>query len=248
MPVVEDRTILTLDSPAPDRQIRYGDDPLHVADVWSSRPAPGGPLILLIHGGFWRPAFDRKHLAPFANAIADTGLTVASIEYRREPGSPDLTIEDVSLACARLPRALEAQDDRAVVVGHSAGGHLALWCASAVAASALSIVALAPAASLTMAESLNLGSGAVQAFLGVAATSRPDLDPYERPSATVPITIIHGTADETVPVSVAEHYQRRHSATRLVKLEDVGHFALIDPRTNAWSTVIAEIRRLAGNA
>jgi acetyl esterase/lipase len=248
MPIVEDRSILSLESRAPDREIRYGDDPLRIADVWDSRPMPGGALVVLIHGGFWRPAFDRKHLGPFANAIADAGFTVASIEYRRSPGVPDLTVEDVSLACSRIPRALGAQGDRAIVVGHSAGGHLALWCATAVSDSALSIIALAPAASLAMAESLNLGSGAVQAFLGVDAALRPDLDPHERPSATVPITIIHGSADETVPVTVSEHFQRRHSSARLVKAEDAGHFALIDPRTNAWLTVISEIRRLAGNA
>jgi pimeloyl-ACP methyl ester carboxylesterase len=98
-----------------------------------------------------------------------------------------------------------------------------------------------------MAQSLNLGSGAAQAFLGVDAATRLDLDPYERASPSVPTTIIHGMADETVPISVSEHFQRKHPATRLVKLEGVGHFALIDPRTPAWSTVLSEIRRLASD-
>ena len=244
MSVVEDRTILTLESRAPDRELRYGDDPLQIADVWNSRPKPGGALVVLIHGGFWRPAFDRKHLAAFANAIADAGLTVASVEYRRLPGSPDLTVEDVSLACARIPGAIGTSGNRALVIGHSAGGHLALWCATAVSEATLSVLALAPAASLAVAQSLNLGNGAAQAFLGVDAALRPDLDPYERVSPSVPTTIVHGTADETVPISVSEHFQRKHPATRLVKLEDVGHFALIDPRTSAWSAVLSEIRQL----
>jgi acetyl esterase/lipase len=246
MPIVEDRTILSLESRAPDRELRYGDEPLQIADVWSSRPTSGGALVVLIHGGFWRPAYDRKHLGAFANAIADAGFTVASIEYRRVPGSPDLTVEDVALACDRIPGALGAPGNRAVVIGHSAGGHLALWCATAVTNAALSVIALAPAASLAMAQSLNLGDGAARAFLGVDAASRSDLDPYERASPPVRTTIIHGTADETVPISVSEHFQRKHPATRLVKLEDVGHFALIDPRTTAWSTVLSEIKRSDG--
>ena len=96
MSFVEDRSVLTLESRAPDREIRYGEDPLHIADVWESRSAADGPLVVLIHGGFWRPAFDRRHLGPFANAIAETGFTVASIEYHRVPGSPDLTTGDVT--------------------------------------------------------------------------------------------------------------------------------------------------------
>jgi acetyl esterase/lipase len=259
MPFVEDRSILSLESRAPDREIRYGDDPLHIADVWESRPQAGGPLVVLIHGGFWRPAFDRKHLGPFANAIADAGFTVASVEYRRVPGSPDLMIEDVALACARVPQRLGAKDNRAIVIGHSAGGHLALWCATGdkgrvgrespvetgVSGSALSIIALAPVASLVMGETLNLGTGAVTAFLGTPATARPELDPFERTAPTVPVTIVHGTADETVPIALSEQFQNKFPATRLLRVEGNGHFAVIDPRSDVWPILSAEIRRLS---
>lgn len=242
MPFAEDRSVLSLASPAPDREIRYGDDPLHVADVWTSRPHAHGPLVILVHGGFWRPAFDRKHLAPVANAMANAGFTVASVEYRRVPGQPDLTTGDVIDACSRVPKSLGAE--RAVVVGHSAGGHLALLCASAIGAP-LSAVALAPAASLAMAESLGLGDGAAAAFLGSPASERSDIDPYELPSPTVPVTIVHGTEDAIVPLSVSEAYTKKHGATKLVKVAAAGHFAVIDPRTAAWEAVLAEIRSLA---
>jgi pimeloyl-ACP methyl ester carboxylesterase len=239
MAFAEDRSVLSLVSPAPDREVRYGDDPLHVADVWSSRPNAGGPLVILIHGGFWRPAFDRKHLGPVANALADAGFTVASIEYRRVPGQPDLTTGDVIDACRRAPKLLGA--DRAVVVGHSAGGHLALLCASVVGAP-LSIVALAPAASLAMSESLGLGDGAAAAFLGRPANERRDIDPLALPSPNVPVTIVHGTQDAIVPLSVSEAYASKHLASKLVRVPDAGHFALIDPRSNAWTGVLAEVR------
>ena len=244
MPFAEDRSVLSLASRAPDREVRYGDDPLHVADVWNSRPNAGGLLVILIHGGFWRPAFDRKHLAPVANAIADAGFTVASVEYRRVPGQPDVTTGDVVDACRRAPTLLGA--DRAVVVGHSAGGHLALLCASVVGAP-LSVVALAPAASLAMAESLRLGDGAAAAFLGKPASERRDIDPLELPAPSVPVTIVHGTEDAIVPLSLAEAYVKKHTAAQLVKVADAGHFAVIDPRTAAWAAVLAEIRRAASS-
>jgi acetyl esterase/lipase len=243
MTFVEDRSVLSLASRAPDREIRYGEDPLHVADVWESRPAAGGPLVVLIHGGFWRPAFDRKHLGTFANAIVDAGFTVASIEYRRIPGEPDLTTGDVSLACRRVPGLLGAS--RAVAVGHSAGGHLALWAAASVAGNAMSYIGLAPVASLVMAEAQNLGGGAAAAFLGVPAQTRRNLDPLELPSPTAHVSIVHGADDEIVPKSLSEAYQLRHPATRVVTVPNAGHFAVIDPRTSAWECVLAEIKRLA---
>lgn len=242
MPFTEDRSVLSLTGRASDREIRYGEDPLHVADVWTSRPQAGGPLVILIHGGFWRPAFDREHLTPFANAIADAGFTVASVEYRRVPGQPDLTTGDVVQACRRVPQMLEA--DRAVVVGHSAGGHLALLCASLIGAP-LSIVALAPAASLALAESLGLGDGAAAAFLGKPANERRDIDPFELPSPTAPVTIVHGTEDAIVPLSVSAAYANKHTATKVVTVSDAGHFAVIDPRTRAWAAVLAEIQTLS---
>ena len=242
MAIVEDRSVLSLVAAAPDREVRYGEDPLHVADVWTSRPHAGGPLVVLIHGGFWRPAYDRKHLAPVANALADAGFTIASIEYRRVPGQPDLAMDDVVAACRQIPKQLAV--DRAVVVGHSAGGHLALLCASVIGAP-LSILALAPAASLAMAESLGLGDGAAAAFLGEPARDRRDIDPLELPSPSVPVTIVHGSEDAIVPLSLSEAFTQRHAATRLVKVADAGHFAVIDPRTSAWSTVLAEIRALS---
>lgn len=242
MPIVEDRSVLALASRPPDREVRYGDDPLHVADVWGSRPNVGGSLVVLVHGGFWRPAYDRKHLGPVANALADAGFTVASSEYRRVPGQPDLTTGDAIAACLRVPQLLGF--DRAVVVGHSAGGHLALLCASVVGAP-LSIVALAPAASLTMAESLGLGDNAAAAFLGRPASERRDIDPLELPSPTTRVTIVHGSEDAIVPLSLSEAYAKKHSATKLVTVPDAGHFAVIDPRTDAWAAVLAEIRGAA---
>src|SRR5687767_5756925 len=108
--------------------------------------------VALIHGGFWRPAYDRVHLRPMAAALRDLGWEVVSIEYRRVPGDPDATVSDVRAALSAA-----APD---VIAGHSAGGHLALWAAATMG---LKAVALAPVADLRLAEELNLDGGAVKA-------------------------------------------------------------------------------------
>lgn len=75
---------------------------------------------MLIHGGYWRPEYDRVHLRPFAAALSALGYQVISLEYRRIPGNPDAMVADIDLAIKNLPT------DDFVLIGHSAGGHLAL--------------------------------------------------------------------------------------------------------------------------
>jgi pimeloyl-ACP methyl ester carboxylesterase len=129
-------------------------------------------------------------------------------------------------------------------MGHSAGGHLCLYAGVANSTSTLiGAVALAPAADLQMAEKMKLGEGATAAFLGVSAAERADLDPARMASPTIDATIVHGLADAIVPVALAESYVAKHPATRLTKLDGCGHFAVIDPLSTAWPTVIHELRR-----
>lgn len=193
-------------------------------DVYFNRPA-----VVLIHGGFWRPEYDRTHLRPMASALP---WPVVSIEYRRIPGDPDVTIGDVKAA-------ISAIRGEFVVVGHSAGGHLALWASAVLRVPA---VALAPVTDLVMAEELDLDDGAVRAFLGVPAASRPDLDPIQLEPAQA--VLIHGDQDSLVPIGLSSAYAAAHPTSRLVVAEGVGHFELIDPLSQAWPIVIHELDRL----
>jgi acetyl esterase/lipase len=236
----EDRSILTLPSRPADTQVRYGDDPLHIADVWTSRRNDGRALLVLIHGGFWRPEYDRTHLGPMANALADAGFTVAAIEYRRVPGNPDAMASDVRQACERIPALLHSHVPP-IAIGHSAGGHLALYVAAASSAALAGVVALAPVASLVEGEARQLDGDAVRAFLGTSAAERADLDPCALPTPNTPVTIVHGDADRIVPIALSHTYCRRHPQTRLMTLEQIGHFAVIDPRSDAWPQVLAAI-------
>jgi acetyl esterase/lipase len=217
---VEDRSILDRPGPEP------------TGDLFV--PPPGVPRLgrlALIHGGFWRPSFNRRHLRPMAAALGELGWEVVSLEYRRVPGDPDVTVGDVRAALSAL-----APD---VIAGHSAGGHLALWAAAALR---LKAVALAPVADLELGERLGLDGDAVRAFLGGPAAGRPDLDPIKLPSPRA--TLIHGSLDSIVPIGLSTAYVKAHPDSRLVELADTAHFELIDPLSDAWPIVIQELQRL----
>ncbi|GAA1248091.1 alpha/beta hydrolase [Prauserella halophila] len=238
-----DRAVLTRPAPEPDRTLRYGDAPEHVADAWL--PAtPRHPLLVFVHGGYWRPAYDRVHTRPLAAALRDEGRPVVSVEYRRVPGKPDDVVADIRSALAELPAQLDARE--VVLSGHSAGGHLALWAASACPpAGLLGTLPLAPVADLRLAHRLGLGDGAVDAFLGASPDERADLDPARMAAPQRPVTILHG-AEDRLPVSVSESYVDSHPAATLVVVPDAGHFEVIDPLSTAWPAVTAALAEPAG--
>ncbi|CAA9274224.1 MAG: hypothetical protein AVDCRST_MAG57-3376 [uncultured Blastococcus sp.] len=243
----EDRSVLTRTAPAPDAVRAYGPAGEQVADVRIARGAPPDrPVLLLVHGGFWRPAFDRVHVRPMTEGLAAAGWTTVAPEYRRVPGRPDLAVGDVSAAVRALADWPESASRRVVLVGHSAGGHLALQVAATVSSppAPAGVLALAPVADLRRGQELRLDGDAVPAFLGRGAADRPDLDPARLATPSVPVRILHGTADAIVPVELSESYVRQHPTVVLTR-PDCGHFALIDPRSAAWATVLAALDDLA---
>jgi acetyl esterase/lipase len=236
MSTAEDRSVLTRSAPEPDEVRRYGGGSDQVVEVFhGDGRAAGHPLIALIHGGFWRPGYVRTHLRPLAVALREEGRTVVSMEYRREPGVPDASTDDVRAA---LAVAAGLTGGSVVVAGHSAGGHLALWAAAAApAAGLLGTVALAPVADLVAAHHASLGDGAVRDFLGGTPDGRPDLDPVRLATPDTPIWIVHGEQDAIVPVAQAYRYREAHPSAGVDVVPMAGHFALIDPLGPAWTTV-----------
>jgi acetyl esterase/lipase len=243
---VEDRSVLTRAAAPPDETVRYGDLNEQIADVrYGKEAAIHHPLVILIHGGFWRPQFDRTHTGPMCAAIAAAGWTIVSIEYRCIPGTPDATVQDAALAIERLPPRINQHNGRVIAIGHSAGGHLVLWAAANCQSSQLSgALALGPVADLQYGYANAIGDNAVHAFIGGPASDRRDLDPTLLPSANIKVTIIHGAADMIAPFAMSENYRARHAFTRLVKLNECGHFAVIDPQSTAWPSVLTELRGL----
>ncbi|MGC9667147.1 alpha/beta hydrolase family protein [Planosporangium sp. 12N6] len=264
------RDVLTRPAPEPDFTVRYGAHPDHVADV---RLPPGdadGPLVVFVHGGFWRAEFDRRHTAPLAADLAERGYPVATVEFRRtgqEGGGWPGTFTDVADAVTRVPRLVGAaladrgravpDLTRPILAGHSAGGHLALWAAGTTGLPVRGVLALAPVADLALAHRLDLDGGAVATLLGGGPDEVPDryaaADPMRLLPLTVPAVVVHGTADDRVPVEVGRSYVAAARAAgddvTLVELPETEHFAVIDPRSAAWSSVLdalAALRHRAG--
>lgn len=163
----EDWSVLTRPAPPPDEVMRFGDLDDQVIDFWHGDDgAADRPLVVIVHGVFWRPAYDRVHVRPMANALRDAGWDVASIEYRRQPGDPDAMVTDVAAALAMVDRAL-------VTIGQSAGGHLVRWAAAKAPEQVAGTIALAPVGDLVLGHELALETDAVAAFLGANPKRAP---------------------------------------------------------------------------
>ena len=240
-------------SPVPTAVVRYASHDDGIVDVHLPRQprAPRPPLVVLLHGGFWKQAYDRRHTRPLAAALAAEGHVVVTPEYRRVGGAGGwpTTGEDVEEAMRAAPallRGLGVATDGVTLVGHSAGGHLALWLANQHLPVDL-VVGLAPVADLRAAARDRLGSGATQALLGGEPNDVPDryqaVDPMvrlaDRPACAV--RLVHGTEDEDVPVSMSRGLADAHAYVDLRALDGVGHMDLVDPGSAAWPEVLAAV-------
>lgn len=235
----EDRSVFELSYVEPTESFSYGKGSDQVIDFYLPVET-NKPTIVLIHGGYWRPEYDRKHLAPLAQKFADLGWPVALIEYRRIIGNPDAMMSDVVSAIEEVAD----RNKNLVLIGHSAGGHLALLAANKL--NVLGVIALAPVTDLVKTEELDLDEGAVSDFLGAPASLRADLDPMRQPVLTVPTTLIHGALDIRVPVAFARDYvaNAASSQIKLIELESVGHFEVIDPRHKSLDNILVELTKL----
>jgi acetyl esterase/lipase len=250
--------VLTRPAPPPDLTLRYGSESDQVVDV-RLPPAgrPVGPLVVFLHGGFWRAEYDRQHLGPLAADLAARGYLVACPEFRRigQPGGgwPG-TFGDVLAGVRALPALLSDAGlvaGQPVLAGHSAGGQLALWLAGKVPNRG--VLALAPVSDLVAGYALGLDDGAVGELLGGGPDRFPDryaeVDPAQLVPLPVPAVLVHGDRDDRVPVKMTRDYLAAARATggrvRLVELAGVEHFAIIDPLSAAWPAVLDALRWVA---
>jgi acetyl esterase/lipase len=207
----------------------YGQQESQFVDFRRPAQGTGRPLIVNIHGGFWRVRYDLRHAEPLCEALAAAGFATANIEYRRvgEPGGgwPG-TFDDVKRAVVfareHAPR-FGGDPGRTIVLGHSAGGHLALWVAAEIRDLA-AVFALAPVASLHQ----TLSDNAVAGLLGGGPAEVPERYTYADPArqTAVPRVLIHGTADDIVPIALSREYA---APARLIEIPGADHFAVIDP-------------------
>lgn len=219
----------------PDAVLRYADHTDGVVEVFLPAGGTGTRVVFLIHGGFWRQTYDVSTVRPLARALAGEGYVVVAPEYRRvaRGGGWPTTCEDVEAAYDAVPALLESlgvRPESTVITGHSAGGHLALWLAGR-RKSAAKVVPLAPVADLRDAVATRMGDGAAIDFLG---TEEPvdEADParmFDEHRPAYPVVILHGDADEPVPLANSRSLVARHPWIELHELDGVDHMAMIDP-------------------
>lgn len=236
--------------PRPAATERYGRHAEQVADLRLPDSDGPHPVAVLVHGGFWRAPIGRSSLTALAVDLAGRGWATWNVEYRRMGcggGIPE-TLDDVAAAIDALERVDSTLDrSRIVVVGHSAGGQLALWAARHGMVSAA--LGLAGVCDLTDAANSGLGDGAVIEFAGGPPNERPEAydaaDPMRRLPAGVPQLLVHGDRDDRVPIQQSRRYARAASEAgdrcQLVELPGVDHFGVIDPRSQSWQTTLEHL-------
>jgi acetyl esterase/lipase len=232
-----------------DERIFYGDDDTHFFDLYAAKGKARG-VVMMVHGGFWRAKYDLAHAGPFCAALAREGFTTANLEYRRvgNGGGWAMSFDDVRHGLVAVAERLKASP---VVVGHSAGGHLALRLAEDPA-NLRAVVALAPVADLCLAYDLHLSNDAVVEFIGGTPEDKPHAyaaaDPAHHPSAVHRI-LIHGMSDDTVPVDLSRAYVRARDddegSVELIELPNASHLDVIDPESTAWIVVLDAVGRLS---
>uniref|UniRef100_Q01ZT5 Putative lipase/esterase n=1 Tax=Solibacter usitatus (strain Ellin6076) TaxID=234267 RepID=Q01ZT5_SOLUE len=229
----------------PPSRLAYGKESSQFIEFHRAAGPGPHPLAIMIHGGFWRARYDLHHAEPLCAALAAAGFTTANLEYRRvgEPGGgwPG-TFDDVTAAVAfardHAPD-FGADSARTFVLGHSAGGHLALWVAAEIP-SLTRAVALAPVADLPLAHSLALSNCAVGEFLGGAPGEFPARYAFADPARPTPVPrlLIHGDADTIVPIELSRRFA---APSTLIEIPGADHFAVIDPTHAAWRSVLHSI-------
>jgi acetyl esterase/lipase len=249
--------ILTLPPPRADARLTYGSDPNQFLDLRlpssKEKREPPYPLVINIHGGFWRAKYNLDHAGHLCAALTARGLATANLEYRRvgnEGGAWPGTFSDIRSAYHFLVQNAQAHnlDSRQIVVmGHSAGGQLAL-CLAAHESSIHRVISLAGVVDLQRAYQLHLSNDAVVEFLRGTPSEVPDhyreADPMEF-FCQARQWLIHGSADDTVPPTFSRDYvatkQKRRGQekedTHLLEIPGAGHIDLIDPRSQPWKQI-----------
>jgi acetyl esterase/lipase len=238
----------------------YGDDPSQFGELSLPSGTPRG-VVVVIHGGFWKAAYDLSLGRPLAASLVEQGWAAWNLEYRRVGpagsgggGGHPATFDDVAAGIDTLAD-LGLDLSTVVTLGHSAGGHLAVWAAGrgkydtwAPRVHVTAAVSQAGVLDLVGGSEQGLGDGAVDAMLGHAAGPADEpVDPLLQVPLGVPVVCVHGTSDDVVPIVQSEVYVGaavgEGAEAELVEV-DGDHFVVIDPQSDAWRTQLGILDRL----
>ncbi|QCW52369.1 prolyl oligopeptidase family serine peptidase [Nocardioides dongxiaopingii] len=237
----------------------YGADPSQFGELHLPAGTPRG-VVVVIHGGFWRAAYDHTLGTPLAASLAAAGWAAWNLEYRRVGdgvgggGGAPATFDDVAAGIDALAD-LDVDTSVVVTLGHSAGGHLAAWAAARqrhdwpARVGVTHVVSQAGVLDLRAAASSDLGGGAATALLGHEPTADDArYDPAQQLPLDVPLWCVHGVDDAIVPLSQSADYVATAIAAgaraELVEVEG-DHFVVIDPESAAWARTLDVLDTIA---
>ena len=256
--------ILSRQPPPADVRLTYGSDPNQFLDLRLPKEKSTQPyrLVINIHGGFWRAKYNLDHAGHLCAALTVKRVVTANLEYRRvgnEGGAWPGTFEDIRSAYQFLVQHANTHNLDAstiVVMGHSAGGQLAL-CLAAHEPTITRVISLAGVVDLQRAYQLHLSNDAVVEFLRGKPTDVPDhyreADPMQLSIPHARQWLIHGAVDEIIPPEFSRNYVvakktragKEKEDARLTEIPGASHFDVIDPHSPAWIHVEQTVLQLA---
>src|SRR5262245_37357506 len=265
------RSILTDPAPPADHRIPYGKDEYQFGELRLPKgagPRPPYPVAIIIHGGCWLSQYGLSYMGHLAANLTEAGVATWSIEYRRignTGGAWPGTFEDAAHAADHLRELAKKYPldlNHVVAVGHSAGGHLALWLAARKLLPKDSPVyspdplPLRGVVSLAGVTDLRRDGTAcdtnVSQLMGGAAKDKAAIydqaSPIELLPLGIPSAIVQGSIDSIIPLAMAKDYadaaKKKGDDAKLVVIEKAGHFEVVDPKSFAWEAVRDEVLAL----
>jgi acetyl esterase/lipase len=237
-------------------RIPYGAGPNQFGELRVPTTPGPSPVLMHIHGGFWRAEYDFTLGNPVCEALIARGVATWNLEYRRigNPGGgwPGTfqDIRDGYRFLAQIASKYKLDSTRLLAMGHSAGGELAL-CLAAHEPSLKRVISLAGVVDMEQAWELHLGSNGVAEFLGgtpkEVTEHYREADPIQL-SITATQWLIHGASDDVVPSSLSRNYteqkRNRGEDAHYLEIASAGHFDLIDPHSPAWPKIESTVMHL----
>ncbi|MEE2782692.1 MAG: alpha/beta hydrolase [Pseudomonadota bacterium] len=267
--IMSDSGLPVLEQFPPGEVHYYGEDSLQYGELHLPEGKGPHPVVVMVHGGCWLAAFDMNHMRALANAMEDVGYAVWNIEYRRvgHPGGgwPG-TFLDVAAASDHLKTLAQKYPldmDQVVAVGHSAGGHLALWLAirhkltreSEIYTSdplpLKGVLALEPGTTLKSIHHNRLCGHVIDGLMGGSPAQFPnryrDAAPMEQIPLGLPHTILVGWLSGFGLPGSTYFYTAQEAGDKQVKYVEApesGHFEMINPDTSTWPIVLNALENL----